>query len=298
MDPSAASLARGRACILLAAVLWSFSGAFTKVLREETVFGLNDPLLAPKDIACVRSLIAGLVLLVVIKPRHVTFHPLMLVMAGCFAAMNILFVSAMSYGSAASAILLQYTAPMWTVIGCVWWLKEPVDRRSLITVLIGLCGVAVLIAGAWKEAQLDVIAMGLGSGFSYAGVLICLRVLRDRSPAWLTVQNFLVSGVVLIPFVLPLDVRPTFGQWIVLFLYGAVQMGVPYMLMTHALRTVSPQEAGTITLLEPLLNPVWAYLVVRETPSPWTFAGGVFIIGALAWRYWPRSRSRVGSSTG
>src|SRR3954471_338433 len=93
MEAPAASLARGRACILLAAVLWSFSGAFTKVLREETVFGLNDPLLDPKDIACVRTLIAGLVLLLAIRPRHVTFHPLMLVMAGCFAAMNILFVS-------------------------------------------------------------------------------------------------------------------------------------------------------------------------------------------------------------
>jgi drug/metabolite transporter (DMT)-like permease len=288
MDNHAATLARGRACILLAAVLWSFSGAFTKVLREETVFGLNDPLLDPKDIACVRTLIAGLVLLLAIRPRHVSFHPLMPLMAGCFAVMNILFVSAMSYGSAASAILLQYTAPMWTVLGCVWLLREPIDRPNLIAILIGGSGIGILIFGGWKEAQLDVIAMGLGSGFSYAIVLICLRVMRERSPAWLTMLNFLVSGLVLIPFVLPLEVRPTIAQWVVLFLYGAVQMGIPYLLMTHALQTVSPQEAGTITLLEPLLNPVWAYLVAGDTPSPWTAAGGVFIIGALAWRYWPR----------
>ena len=54
----------------------------------------------------------------------------------------------------------------------------------------------------------------------------------------------------------------------------------------------APQEAGAITLLEPLLNPIWAYLVspATETPPPTTYLGGALILGALAWRYWPRNK--------
>jgi drug/metabolite transporter (DMT)-like permease len=63
--------------------------------------------------------------------------------------------------------------------------------------------------------------------------------------------------------------------------------------MARGLRVVSSQEAGVITLLEPLLNPLWAYLVApqRESPTGYTFAGGALILGALAWRYWPRGKT-------
>src|SRR5205814_10522904 len=78
------------------------------------------------------------------------------------------------------------------------------------------------------------------------------------------------------------------GQVGGLAVYGAVQMALPYWLVARGLRSVSPQEAGTLTLLEPLLNPLWAYAVSGETPHDFTLFGGVFILGALVWRYWPR----------
>ena len=56
---------------------------------------------------------------------------------------------------------------------------------------------------------------------------------------------------------------------------------------------ISPQEGGMIMLLEPLLNPVWVYLAVGETPSVPTVVGGVFILGALVWRYWPAADDKV-----
>jgi drug/metabolite transporter (DMT)-like permease len=133
-----------------------------------------------------------------------------------------------------------------------------------------------------------VILLALGSGVTYAGVLIGLRVLRDVSSRWLTVFNQIVSAMVLLPFVWGTTL-PTPGQLVVLFLYGSLQLALPYWLVARGLRRVSPQEAGTLTLLEPLLNPLWAYLVSPDTekPSLWTLAGGAFILGALAYRYWP-----------
>jgi drug/metabolite transporter, DME family len=135
------------------------------------------------------------------------------------------------------------------------------------------------------------VLMALGSGVTYAGVVLGLRVLRGVSPAWLTAVNHLFGALVLLPFVWG-EAAPTWPQLGWLFLFGAVQMGVPYLLMARGLRSVGSQEAGTITLLEPVLNPLWAYLATLATPKPevpsaYTLVGGAFILAGLAYRYWP-----------
>jgi DME family drug/metabolite transporter len=194
----------------------------------------------------------------------------------------------MALGTSANAILLQYSAPLWLYLASIFLLGEPADRRSTLSLFIGLAGIAVIVVGGWTQGELVVILIALGSGLTYAGVLICLRVLRDVSSRWLTVWNHLLGGVVLLPLLLLLR-PPTGGQFVVLFLYGALQMGLAYWLVARGLRVVNPQEAGTIMLLEPILNPIWAYLVSPETevPEVWTFVGGAVILAALAYRYWP-----------
>jgi drug/metabolite transporter (DMT)-like permease len=288
--------ARGRLAIALAALLWSTSGAFTKVLTRDTFLGLDHPLLDPLFIACCRVLFAAAVLVPTLRRRDLSFHPVMPVMVACFALMNATFVWALARGTAANAIVLQYTAPMWMFLASVWWLGERADLRSLTALAIGLAGIAVIVAGGWSAGELPVVGIALASGLFYAGVIICLRVLRHASPRWLAVLNQLCSGVVLLPFVLRSPAAPTAGQVAVLVVYGAVQMAVPYWLVARGLRTVSPQEAGTITLLEPLLNPLWAYLVSGEEPAPATLIGGAFIVGALAWRYWPSRGAAKGKN--
>jgi drug/metabolite transporter (DMT)-like permease len=269
--------------------LWSLSGGFAKVLTRHTALGLETPPIDSMIIAFYRVLFAGLVLLPTLRRRDVTIRPMMAAMVASFAIMNVLFVWALTQGTAANAILLQYTAPMWMYLASVWFLGEPADRRSSVSLAIGLAGIAIIIAGGWRDADLPVIAIGLGSGLAYAGVVLCLRVLRNASSRWLTVQNHLAAAAVLLPLALSGPV-PTPAQLAVLVLFGAVQMGLPYWLMARGLRSVSPQEAGTITLLEPILNPAWAYLVAGETPTLATFAGGALILGGLAWRYWPFRR--------
>jgi drug/metabolite transporter (DMT)-like permease len=216
----------------------------------------------------------------------------MVVMALSFAAMNALFVTALAQGTAANAILLQYTAPMWMYLASVFLLGEKADRTSTIALLLGLCGVAVIIVGGWDGGQLATIVIALGSGVTYAGVLICLRALRGLSSRWLTVWNHLLGALVLLPLIRN-EPLPHWQQYIVLFLFGTLQMGLAYWLVARGLNVVSPQEAGAITLLEPLLNPLWAYLVwpQTETPPLATYLGGAFIVGTLAWRYWPFART-------
>jgi drug/metabolite transporter (DMT)-like permease len=280
-----ADLVRGRMLILLAAVLWSTSGAFTKMLRQDTGFGLNDPPVAPLQIAFYRVLFAGLVLVPLLRRGDLSFRPALVGTGVCFAVMNGLFVWALAMGSAANAIFLQYTAPLWMYLICVWGLGEPADRRGAVALGIGMLGVGLIVWDGWVRESPLVIAVALGSGVAYAGVLVGLRIQRGASARWLTVFNHLFSAVVLIPLVWGVP-TPSGAQMLVLVLYGALQMGLPYWLMAQALRSASPQEAGTLTLLEPLLNPLWAFLVspATETPSVSTLAGGAFILAAVGYR--------------
>jgi drug/metabolite transporter (DMT)-like permease len=286
---------QGRLCIVAAALLWSLGGAFTKALTRPSVLGVDQPTIeawalggaeVPIQIACYRMLFAGLVLVPTLRPGEIALRPLMLLMLLFFALMNVAFVSAQALGTAANAILLQYSAPLWIYLFALW-LGEPQNRRGTLSLFIGLFGIAIIIGGGWEEGELGIVAIGLFSGFTYAGVMLCLRALRAVSSAWLTVWNHLLGGLLLLPLVLLLR-APTWQQFVVLFLFGAIQMGLPYWLMARGLRAVEPQEAGTLTLLEPILNPLWAYFISGEEPQRFTYVGGAVILAALAYRYWPQ----------
>jgi drug/metabolite transporter (DMT)-like permease len=270
-------------------VLWSTSGAFVNWLTVDTPLRLNDPPLDRLTIAFYRVLFAGLILSLTLRRRDITFRPLMPVMVLCFALMNVTFISALALGKSADAILLQYSAPLWLYVAGVWLLHEPADRRGTVALVVGMLGIAVIIVGGWSAESFLPVALGLASGVTYAGVLIFLRLLRGESSRWLTVLNHLGGALALLPW-WGAFASPTIMQLSVLVCFGVFQMASAYWLVARGLRAVSPQEAGTLTLLEPLLNPLWAYLVApdKEVPSAATFVGGALILGGLAWRYWPR----------
>jgi drug/metabolite transporter (DMT)-like permease len=171
--------------------------------------------------------------------------------------------------------------------------------------IFGLAGLVVIVSGGQAlGGDLNVTLMGLGSGLTYACVILCLRALRAEAPQWLAVQNHLGSALCLAAamaiwngtaYWVDWITAPTWRQLAFLAVFGSVQMGLPYWLFARGLRTVSPQEAGAITLLEPMLNPVWAYLISpeREAPSSATWVGGGLILGALAYRYLPGQKSRI-----
>jgi drug/metabolite transporter, DME family len=288
----APSLAEGRLCIVAAAVLWSTSGVFVNLLTVPTSLHLNEPALDRLPIAFYRVLFASLVLSLTVRRRDLTFRWPMLVMVVCFALMNLTFVSAMALGKSANAILLQYTAPMWMYMASVWLLREPADRRGTISLAVGLIGIGVIVFGGWQAENMGAILFALASGLTYAAVLICLRILRGESSHWLTAQNHACSALLLLPWI-GSYVMPSVAQLVVLACFGICQMASAYWLVARGLRVVSPQEAGTLTLLEPLLNPIWAYMVApaKEVLQPATFLGGALILGGLVWRYWPRKSS-------
>lgn len=280
--------ARGMALVAAAGLLWSISGAFVK----------NLPLTGA-GIAMYRAAFAGLGLLLVVMGRRtqLTLTMPMLPMVACFAAMNWLFLTSMTWTSAANAILLQYSASCWMVIGSVLFLGEPLDRKSLWTSLLAMLGIAYLAMGQWSESiqHRNGILLGLASGVAYAAVALFLRRLRSIDPIWLATVNHLGTagclwGLIFIGASADSS-RPSFTNGPMLLgtlaLFGLLQMALPYVLFGWGLRTVSAQEAGLITLIEPVLNPGWTYLFAGERPASTTIAGGAFFLLMLVLRYVP-----------
>jgi drug/metabolite transporter (DMT)-like permease len=304
-------VASARAYLVLAAVLWSLGSLFVRFLREPTALGLHDPPLSPLQIAFFRGLFGGFVLLTLVRRRDLTLRPLMGAMVLTFTVMSGLYMSALSLGPAANAIFLQNTAPVWVYLFAVYALGEAGSRRGWQAVLLGGFGAVVIVAGNWprdlppdeQQTQVLILLMGVGSGMWYAGVVLFLRVLRDESPAWLVSLNLIGTAVMLGLYValrygvagfLEWVTAPTAGQLGLLLVFGVVQMAAPYWLFARGLRHVSPHEAGIITLLEPLLNPLWAFLITpeKDTPTPAMWLGGGLILLALVWRYVPNKPAR------
>jgi len=290
-DRSDRQVRRARLGLVLAAVLWSLSGAFTRVMTTDTSpvigFSAHEPPMSPLAMAFWRVFWGGCLLLPFVKPSQVRFSWRMVPVAVAFAFMNATFVASLALGSSASAVLLQYTAPFWVVlVGWLFW-REKLDRATLVSLVLAMGGVACLVLEGWEDGHLTAVGLALASGVGFALVLMGLGWLKDLPSAPVTVFNFLTGALVLLPVVL-LQAQPTTLQLAMMALFGGLQMGLPYLIAARALRHISAREAGLITLLEPLLNPVWSRLLAPESEpvTVWMVCGALGILGALGARYW------------
>jgi drug/metabolite transporter (DMT)-like permease len=92
-----------------------------------------------------------------------------------------------------------------------------------------------------------------------------------------------------LPWILPLGAHRA-ADWTMILYLGVVQIGLAYVCMTGGLRHVPALEASVLLLVEPALNPLWAWLVHGEMPGPWALAGGALILGATLLKTWHDTR--------
>jgi drug/metabolite transporter, DME family len=280
-------LFRARLLLVIASILWSASGFFTRWLQTTFENG-TGPEIHPLQMAFFRVLFAAFGIGLFVRSNEIKFAKPMLFTSISFAVMNALFVSALAMGSAANAILLQYTSLVWCVLFSVFWLQEKPDLRAIQAVFPALIGIIIIVVGGWHAGEGVVILIALGSGLTYAFVLTGIRAMHDISPAWITFCNLIMAAIVLLPFVITMPF-PTIYQLLILLMFGVFQLGLPYLMTAKSLKVISAQEAGILTLLEPVLSPIWAYLIAPEKDAPilTTWVGGGLLLAALFWRYYP-----------
>lgn len=282
--PSAEHRLRGRLLVVTAAVLWSTSGFFAKApLFEGWPLEQRGVLLA-----FWRALFACLLLIPLVRrPR---WTPGLIPMVLAFALMNYAYLTAMTLTTAANAIWLQNVAPAWVFLIGVFCFGEQVQRGDWTLVLFGGLGVGFIVFFEAQGQQLSGIVFGLLGGITYAAVILSVRQLRGQDTAWLIMLNLLVTVVVLSPFVMRQQVWPCGNQWGYLAAFGMLQLGLPYFLFARGVRCITGHEASGITLLEPILVPIWVYLAWHDQPTYqapqwWTLVGGTFILVGLLLKY-------------
>lgn len=309
---------KGRLAILAAAIFWSTSGFFVKSPTLSDIEPVGDRGLL---IACWRCFFAALALLPLLawqwwrdrdittfgearteEPREMEatrdrdgatgmtpgrtgLARRWLPLLACFAAMNGLFVAAMTRADAGDVIFLQYMAPLWVLIGGVLWLGERVVRANLAALGLGLAGVLVIVQASRGGDGLAGALLALGAGVAYAGVILSLRALKGEDPLRLILGCLVASWLVLLPLALPLTEGLDHAQWAWIAILGVIQMAVPYVLFAWGLKWVTAQEGALITLLEPVLNPLWVWTVWGEAMAGHTLVGGALILSGLVLRY-------------
>jgi drug/metabolite transporter (DMT)-like permease len=290
--PSAGSEALGRYHVLGAALLWSLGGVFAKSLD-----------LDGQTIAFYRGLFAGAVLLPFVPRQLWVFRPAMLALGLCFGAMTGFYIGAIKATTAANAIFLQCTSTFWTIPLSALVLREWPDRRSILAIAVATLGIIAIVLYGYDGRPHEGlgIALGLASGVAYAAVAVGLRGLRDLDPIWLSAFNNLAGALVLGTWLVLVRGRivvPSGHQTLGLVAFGAVQMGIPYVLFARGLREINAPEAALLALLEPVLNPIWVVLATGERPAPATLVGGLLLVGGVAIRCvpfrWRRPASRRG----
>jgi drug/metabolite transporter (DMT)-like permease len=270
LDPS---LSRARLFLLLAAVLWSLAGIFIKFL-----------FLPPLTIVFYRSLFAALFFAFFVRKTAVMPRVPVLVSVISYTAAISAFVAANKITTAANAIVLQYTAPMFVfaIVHCLF--REKIAALSWISLLIGMLGIAVICAGSAGQPDAAGVAIALLSGMLFAIYMVSLRFLKDINAGTLTFLNNLACCLLLLPLVRSGLAISSNELWIVAIM-GIVQLGIPYWLFSKGVEKIQLQEASLIILIEPVLNPIWVAVAVGEVPSQPTLIGGSLIVLSLGVRY-------------
>jgi len=262
---------RGVLALVITSILWSSGGVLIKLLP-----------LSALTIAGARSAIAAVVMLLWLRRPKPIWTPAQFGSIICYALTVVLFVSATKLTSAANAIFLQYTAPIWVALLSVFITKERLTRIDVLAVLAVMAGMAVFFVERVSSGYMLGNIIAVCSGAAFAGVAMFMRAQRGVSTTESIMMGNILAAVVCIPFLEPFPFQPDIIIGLVLM--GALQLGVSYIIYSWAMAHVTAIEAILITTLEPLLNPVWVAMFYGEMPSQTALIGGFIVIAAVVAR--------------
>jgi len=257
--------------LLLAALLWSLGGVLIKSIDWH-----------PMAIAGGRSAIAIPLMLLCIGRPQFTFSRAQVGGAIGYALTVALFVFATRMTTAANAIFLQYTAPIYVAIIGRWYLGERALRIDWLVIAVALGGIGLFFMDQLTASGFWGNIVALGSGLAFATVALFLRKEKAGSPVSAIILGNILVAVAGLPFMFGAPLGAGDGWW--LLLLGTLQLGLPYVLYAIAIKHVTALEATLIPLLEPVLNPLWVMLALGERPGPWAIVGAALVLGAVLGR--------------
>lgn len=257
--------------LIITATLWSLGGLLIKLINWN-----------PLAIAGTRSIISAIVIWVYLKKPRITWSKPQLGATLAYVATVIFFVTATKMTTAANAILLQFTAPIYVTLLSPWLLKEKTRLIDWLTVLTVLGGMALFFFDNLSLHNILGNLIAAASGISFAFFTLFMRMQKNGSPLESVFLGNIITSIICLPFMF--QTGPGTTGWIFLTILGVLQLSIPYILYSKAIKHVSAIDAILIPVIEPLLNPVWVFLFLGETPGSWALIGGVIVLAAITVR--------------
>ena len=259
--------------LLLAALCWSLGGVLIKSVPWP-----------PLAVASGRGLIAaGFLSLLRGRRLRFTWSRVQVGAAIAYALTTVSFVAATKLTTAANAILIQYTAPVFVALFGTWFLGERSTRADWLTIAAVFAGMGLFLYDGLKLSGLTGIFIALFSGVAFAATALLLRKQKAGSPLESIILGNMLAFLGGLPWLWGAPAMPAAG-WIALTLLGTVQLGISYLLYATAIRRVTALEAVLMPVIEPILNPLWVMLVLGERPTGVALGGGAIVVGAITWR--------------
>ncbi|HYG08349.1 MAG TPA: DMT family transporter [Pyrinomonadaceae bacterium] len=260
--------------VVIAVLIWSTGGLFIKWST-----------LSDTELTGARALFAAATVMLLTRREGFRLNLVTAVAALFYAALVYLFVRATMQTTAANAIFLQYTAPVYVLLAEPFFYKEKYRAANFIVVAFCLLGMSLFFVGQLRPQDVEGNIAALTSGFCFAGFFLLLRHPRARevNRASSVIYGNLLLGLVLLPSVVRGAEHFTATNLVIAAYLGIIQLGVSYTLLTLGVeRGVKSLDAGIIGYIEPTLNPVWVFLFLGERPAKWALLGGAIIIAAVA----------------
>ncbi len=257
--------------LIITAIFWSLGGLLIKSVNSN-----------PLAIAGVRSGISAFIILIATGKPKLNWSFPQIGAAVAYAATVLFFVAANKNTTAANAILIQYTAPVYVAVLGAWLLKEKVKLLDWLTIFVVIVGLVLFFVDDINMAGVFGNILAAACGVAFAVFAVLMRMQKEGSPLESVLLGNILTALIGIPFVF--QAVPDAKGWLYLVILGIVQLGLPYILYAKAIKHVTALEASLIPVIEPILNPVWVFLMLGETPGKWAFVGGVVVIAAVTGR--------------
>ena len=267
----------------LCAIMWSLGGIFIKLISW-------NPLL----ICGVRSVIAALILggYMFVTRTPVNFNKYSFGAGIGLSTSCIFFVFANKLTTAANAIVLQYTAPIFILLMSAFLFKQKLHKKEVIVVGITMCGIVLFFLDQLSPGNILGNIFGICAGIFLA--LMFVMVGQGGKDDSIRMSGILfahcMASIIGVPIGLMTTTSTTGMEILYVVILGVFQLGIPYVLYTVASRNCPPLACSLIGMLEPLFNPVWVAIFVGEMPGTFALIGAAIIIAVVTW--WCISESK------
>lgn len=261
---------KGNLYILTTAFLWSLGGLLLKYVSY-----------GPMTINGLRCFFAFFVFWIYRKSPKIKMNRIIVLAAVSLVATNILYVAANKMTTAANAIVIQYTAPIWVLVWhCVYQRRAP-QKMEILTMIMAAFGTILFFFDGLSGQHMMGNIVALFSGLAFSGVLF-LNFLPQASSEDSSMLAFAISFLVSIPWLKEVAAAPSAVSLTAIVIIGVFQVGLAYVFFSKGSRLTSPVTASLIGLLEAVMNPLWVYLVYKEKVGRFALFGAVFILLAVA----------------